>query len=75
MALAMAVRGWEEKLRSGLVTRGVTKAADDATRAQRFEDIYNLFNTNLLTDMFAKKQRLRTSERLDTIRASWRGRR
>ena len=62
MALAMMVRGWEEKLRRSLIAQNRTKEADVAKRRMSIVDQFALFNRNRLTEFFERKNQVRRTD-------------
>lgn len=72
MAMAMAVRAYEEKLRISLAVNNRTKEADLIARRRSPQDLYNLFNRNTLDQLLKAKQHARIQQRLVEARNSWR---
>ena len=62
MAMAMAVRAWEEKLRRGLVAQNRTKQADVARRRLSIVDQYQLYTRYRLSEFFGRKDNIRRVE-------------
>ena len=63
-ALALANRGWEERLRRMLVRENRTREADKIKRSASLVDRVSLFNRNMLGEFFKVKERQRTQTRI-----------
>ena len=72
MALAFAVRAFEDRLRSGLVANNRTKEADLAMRRRSRADLFTLYNRNTLDAFFKRQESARTQARMAALKASWR---
>jgi hypothetical protein len=55
MALAMAVRAWEEKIRRGLIGQNRTREADIARRRMSLADQFQIHNAYRLQEFFTRK--------------------
>lgn len=62
MALAMMVRGWEEKLRRALIAQNRTKEADVARRRMNMIDQMQLHNRYRISEFFARKSEIRRQD-------------
>lgn len=74
MAMAMAVRAWEEKVRLGLSAQNRTKAAEVVRMSQSPKALYELFQQNMLTDFFAQKRLAALRNNQQTARSTYRRR-
>lgn len=72
MALALAIRCWEERVRRIMAPQKRTRAAEAARRRLTIRDQVRLFNEHQLTTFFAVKQSVRRREANAARRASWR---
>lgn len=76
LALAFAVRAWDDSVRDKLMAKGVTKAAHEESLKMTSPARYNIFMQNTISNMFRQKQALQKQEartaRMDAYR---RGRR
>lgn len=74
MALALAVRCWEERARRIMAPQKRTRAAEIARRRLTIRDQVKLFNEHQLTTFFAVKAGTRRREANAARRQAWRGR-
>lgn len=72
MAMAFAIRCYEEKLRIGLVSGNRTKEADIIARRRSPGDLFRLYNRNTLDQFLKAKQTARVMATLQQQRMSWR---
>lgn len=75
LALAFAVRCWEERVRRGMMANKRTRQAEAAMRRMNVKDQISMFNGNQLETFFAIKRNARVREQIVMRKASWRGRR
>ena len=71
MAMAMAVRAWEERARRALLMARRTRDSDAAKRRPTVVDQLKIYNDNMLSSFFAGKN----ANRLAVQRAALRQRR
>lgn len=81
-AMAQGIRAWEEKIRRSMILSNQTRQAEAARLSVSITDQRQLFDSNMLTEFFARKAALRiqtgrTQMRQDLRRAarmpaSWR---
>lgn len=74
MALAFAVRCWEERVRRFMVANRRTREHEETKRKLTIKDQIVMFQNSHLEQFFAVKQRARTNEALLASRQRWRGR-
>lgn len=72
IAMAMAVRAYEEKLRSGLVSGNRTREADIIARRKSPKDMMALYNRNMFDQFFRAKQLARAQREAELAKAAWR---
>lgn len=72
IAMAMAVRAYEEKLRMGLVSGNRTREADIIARRKSPVDMAALYNRNIFDQFFRVKQLARAQREAEMMKASWR---
>jgi len=75
MAMAMGIRYWDEKIRTKLMATKRTRSFEEAKRRMTITDQYAMFNGSQLETFLAGKARVRSHNRLEAVRASWRSRR
>ena len=71
-ALALGVRGWDEKIRRQMIAGNRTKAAERAKFSMSIQDQWDLFHRNNLATFFKKKEQDRMSLQMMRVRAGWR---
>ena len=74
VALAMAIRCWEQMERRGLIARNMTFDVESAKKKLNFADQYVLLSKHHIDNFFKAKQSARTSDRIETMRNMWRNR-
>ena len=74
MALAFAVRCWEERVRRFMVANRRTREHEETKRKLTTRDQIVMFQNSHLEQFFAVKQRARTNAALVASRQRWRGR-
>lgn len=72
MALAFAIRGFEDRLRTRLVANNRTREADTIMRRRSPVDQMNLFNRNTLDTFLKAKETARILAHIQQSRSSWR---
>lgn len=76
LALAFAVRAWDDGVRDRMVAKGITKSAYEESLKMTSPARYNLFMQNSINNMFAQKQALQKSAQRQARAAAYnRGRR
>lgn len=71
IAMAMAIRAWEDKIRKGMLAAGKTKQRDTEKRKVTPADKFAIFNRNQLDSMFQKSRMRRLSEMRQQRYRSW----
>ena len=74
MAMAFAVRCWEEKVRRTLISQKRTREAEAARQRLSITDQVYLFQQNQLQSFFKAKNTARINDRMAMMRRNWRGR-
>lgn len=74
IALALAVRCWEDRVRRKLITTNRTKEAFHIMKQMSPENRYSLYTRNQLSNFFKQKAAIKRQENLTAVRHSWRGR-
>lgn len=72
MALAMAVRCWEERIRKGMASMRRTREGEMSRKTMSIRDQASLFSSNQLGSFFAQKQVARVKTAQLARRSSWR---
>ena len=74
LALAFAIRCWEERVRKKLSTLKRTRENEKARRLLTVTDQARLYHANMLENVFAQKRRTRNQYEVALRRAQWRRR-
>lgn len=74
IAMALAIRCWEDRPRRSMATQKRTRDAEAAKKRLTIRDQAMLYNTHQITEFFNVKQRARQMAMTQARRAGWRGR-
>lgn len=74
VAMAMAVRCWEDRVRRRLINENKTKHAFNVAKRMNVADMYYLYSKNQLSTFFKRKESTRRVERIQAAQKQWRGR-
>jgi hypothetical protein len=74
LALAFAIRCWEERVRRTMIGQRKTREREAAKKRMTITDQISMYNNAQLDQFFAVKQRNRARALADAKRAAWRGR-
>lgn len=72
IALAMAVRAWEDRMRRGLIALNKTRAAEKAQRSMAVGDRMALLQQYQFSQMFAGKRAIQVAAQREAVQSSWR---
>lgn len=72
LALALAVRCWEDRARRGMLARKQTREVVRARKVLTVKDQFKMFNESQLTDFFAKKAHARVMAQRELLRQRFR---
>ncbi len=71
-ALALGVRGWDEKIRRQMIAGNRTKAAERAKLSLSIADQWDIFRKYKMEEFFKTKEHARSSLQMLQTRAGWR---
>jgi hypothetical protein len=74
LALAMAVRAWEERVRRSLITQNRTRKAEAARLSASPQSRYNVFSQYQIDQVFKQKQKGRAMQAIAARRDAWKSR-
>ena len=74
LALAMAVRAWEERVRRSLINQNRTRKAEAARLSASPQSRYNVFSQYQIDQIFKQKQKGRAMQAIAARRDAWKHR-